>query len=1181
MADGSFAHLHVHTEYSMLDGAAKLKALMKEASRLGMPAVGMTDHGNMFGAYEFYQEATAAGLTPIIGIEAYLAPHDRLHKKPVFWGGPGDRERGDDVSGAGAYTHMTMVAENADGLRNLFRLSSLASIEGYYYKPRMDRELISKYAAGIIATTGCPSGEVQTRLRLGQTDLALQAASDYRDIFGPDNFFLELMDHGLTIESRVREDLLDIGKRLNLRPLATNDSHYVTQDQAQAHEALLCVQSGKTLDDPKRFKFDGDGYYLKSSQEMRAIFDGQVPGACDNSLLIAERIGSYEEVFAFKDRAPQFGVPEGETQSSWLRKEVYRLLPNRYGSSPSKEIIDRVDFELRMIDNTGFPAYFLVVADICDYARRNGIMVGPGRGSATGSAVAYILGITQLDPLEHRLLFERFINPERVSPPDVDLDFDERRRGEMIAYVTEKYGNDRVCQILTFGTIKAKAAIKDSCRVLGYPYALGDRITKAMPPDEFGKGIPLSGITDPAHPRYGEAAEVRGLYENEPDVRKIIDTARGLEGLTRGTGVHAAGVILSSEPLLDVLPVHRRDDDGAIITGFPFPQCEAMGLLKMDFLGLRNLTVIDDAVKNISRHRGVELDLNTLPLEDKPTFELMARGDTLGTFQLDGGAMRNLLKSMIPTKFEDIAAVLALYRPGPMAANSHNEYADRKNNRKPVLPIHPELKDVLEEILGETYHLVVYQEHVMAIAQKLAGYSLGSADLLRRAMGKKKKEILEASYAEFMAGMATNGYTAEAAQAVWDVLLPFSGYGFNKSHTAGYGIVSFWTAYLKANYPADYMAALLTSVGDDKDKMAVYLSECRKMGIKVLPPDINDSSLYFTPVGSDIRFGLGAIRNVGGNVVQSIVNGREVKGAYESFEDFLDKVDIVACNKRTVESLIKAGAFDSLGHTRRSLLACHAQAIDDVMSVKRQQAHGQETLFGGGALADVSQVGLAPGVKVDTTIPEWDRKQLLSFEREMLGLYVSSHPLEGAEAILGRNRETSISELRNSDRTEGMAQLAGMIAKVDRRVNKTGEPWAIVTLEDLDAGIEVLFFPKMYPAFAEHLIEDAVIAVKGRINDREGTISIFAQDLATLDVSTIGAEQPVTLALRTHRVTPSLMHDLKRIVEMHPGKRPLRIQLDTGPGRRILLAVSNYSVDASTAFAGDVKSLLGAGSIVQ
>ena len=1175
----SFVHLHVHTEYSMLDGAAKVKPLIKEAERLGMTAVGMTDHGNMFGSYEFWKQAQAAGMKPLLGIEAYVAPHDRFHKKPVFWG-EGGKKSEDDVSGNGAFTHMTMIAENATGLRNLFRLSSLASIEGYYYKPRMDRELVSKYAEGIIATTGCPSGEVQTRLRLGQPQQALQAAADWRDIFGAGNFFLELMEHGLEIERRVRDGLLEIGKKLGLPPIATNDSHYVTQDQAPMHEVFLCIGSGSTMSDPKRFKLEGDGYYIKSPAAMRAIWDGQVEGACDNTLLIAERVQPYDEVFAYVDRMPDFPVPEGETQSSWLHKETWRMVAETYGDNPTDEVRKRVDYELNTIDNMGFPGYFLVVADICNYARSQGIRVGPGRGSATGSIVAYVLGITRLDPLEHMLLFERFLNPERVSPPDVDLDFDERRRGDMIRYVTDKYGDDRVCQILTFGTIKAKAAVKDAARVLGYPFAVGERITKALPPDVMGKGIPLYGVFDPDNDRYKEAGEVRSMYETDPDVKKVIDTARGIEGLTRGTGVHAAGVIMSSAPLIDLLPLQRRDADGAIITGFPFPQCEEMGLPKMDFLGLRNLTVIDDAVRNIKANCGIDIDVEALPLEDKKTFELLARGDTLGVFQLDSGPIRNLLKLMAPDKFGDIAAVLALYRPGPMAANSHIEYADRKNNRKPVVPIHPELEEVLEPILGETYHLVVYQEQVMAIAQQLAGYTLGAADLLRRAMGKKKADEMAKQWAIFSEGMKSKGYTAQAAQAVWDVLVPFSGYGFNKSHTAGYGVVAFWTAYLKANYPAEYMAALLTSVGDKKDMMATYLAETRKMGIKVLSPDVNESGLHFAATGTDIRFGLGAIRNVGENVVNSIVTTRQEKSRFISFGDFLSKVELVVCNKRVVQSLAEAGAFDSLGHTRKAIVSCHDEAIDAVTGLKKAEANGQFDLFGEITTPDEPTVGL--DLKLD--VGEWDRKFLLAAEREMLGLYVSGHPLDGAEPILARHRETSILELLLSERTEGEAQLSGIISKVERRVSKKdGSMWASITLEDHDAAVDVMFFSKVYPLFAEHLYDDNVVAVKGRIMERDGAINIFGQDLAVLDVTPLkdSTELPVTLVMKVEKVTGDLVAELSHIIERAPGKRPVHVRLDIPSERRSSLwGLVGVAVDPTPAFLSDVKGLLGPGGVL-
>jgi len=1193
VVERSFVHLHVHTEYSMLDGAAKVAPLFAEAARLEMPALGMTDHGNMFGAFEFYQQSRSVGVKPIIGIEAYVAPASRFHKKSVHWGDPSTRERGDDVSGNGAYTHMTMLAADSTGLRNLFRLSSLASLQGYYYKPRMDRELIAEHAVGIIATTGCPSGEVQTRLRLDQPAEALQAASDYRDIFGTENFFLELMDHGLHIEQRVRDGLLDIGRRLGLPALATNDSHYVHQGDAQAHEALLCVQSGKQLSDPKRFKFDGDGYYLKSAAEMRALWDDQVSDACDSTLVIAERVEPYDDVFAPSDRMPHFPVPEGETQDSWLRAEVWRGLAGRFNGKIPEEHRARAEYELDIICQMGFPAYFLVVADLVNHARKQDIRVGPGRGSATGCLCAYALRITDLDPLEHKLLFERFLNPERVQMPDIDLDFDELGRGDMIRYVTERWGEDRVSQIVTFGTIKAKAAIKDSSRIHGYPFAMGDRITKAMPPAVMGKDIPLAGIFDPKHPRHSEAGEVRALVETDPDVAKIVATARGLEGLIRQPGVHAAGVILSNEPLLDVLPIWRREADGAIITGWDFPSCESVGLLKMDFLGLRNLTVLDDAIKNVWSNRRQKIDLEALPLADDATFELMARGDTLGVFQLDGGPMRALLRAMAPTKFEDIAAVLALYRPGPMAANAHNDYADRKNGRKPVVPIHPELEEPLAEILDETYGLIVYQEQVMAIAQKVAGYSLGSADLLRRAMGKKKKEILDKEFVGFSGGMQKLGYSDAAVKTLWDILLPFAGYAFNKSHTAGYGIVSFWTAYLKANYPAEYMAALLTSVGDDKDRMAIYLSECRKMGIKVLPPDVNESSLAFTAVDTDIRFGLGAVRNVGANVVNSIVLTRQNKGRFSGFNDFLRKVELVACNKRTVESLIKAGSFDSLGHSRKGLWENHEIAVDSVVGVKREELHGQFDLFGSMGEGDTDST-TEVGLSMEYSLQEWPRKQLLAHERDMLGLYVSSHPLAGAERVLRKNTDCSIAELLSSDRGDGRAgdrndptvAIAGMISGIQRRIKKdTGASWAIVTLEDLDASIEVLFFPKTYELYGTQLAEDTAVAVKGRVNRRDdGAISVIAMDMILLDIATdLGAdgEVPIVVALPVSRVTAELAHRLRRTLEAHPGSTPVHIKLLRGGNALHLTIDQGLNVDRSGALMGDLKHLLGAGCISQ
>ena len=692
----NFVHLHVHTEYSMLDGAAKITELVEEVAKQGMPAIAMTDHGNVFGAYEFYKSAKSANVKPIIGIEAYVAPESRFDKRRVKWADGGE----DDVSAGGAYTHMTLLAQNNQGLSNLFKLSSLASLEGFYYKPRVDRELLSKYSAGLIGTTGCAGGEIQTRLRMGAYEEAKKAASEMKDIFGAENYFLELMDHSIDIEKRVFTDLLRLGKDLNLPPLATNDLHYTFHNDAAAHEVLLCIQSGSTLADPKRFKFENSEFYLKTASQMRTLFK-DIPESCDNTLIIAERCDI--TMREGENLLPRFEVPAGETEDSWLVKVANKGLAEKLNSNIPVEYQERLNFELDVMIKMGFPGYFLVVSDLCSHARKVGIRVGPGRGSAAGSLVSYALGITGLDPIKFGLLFERFLNPERISMPDIDLDFDERRRSEMIQYATTKYGDDRVAQIITYGTIKSKQAIKDSTRVLGYPYALGERLTKSLPPSVMGKDISLSGIFDVEDDRYSEASEFRNLYASDIDSKKIVDTARGIEGLKRQWGVHAAGVILSKEPLLDVIPIHRREADGAVITQFDMGACEAIGLLKMDFLGLRNLSVLDDCLVNIEKNLGKKVVLEELPLKDTKTFELLSRGDTLGVFQLDSAPIRALLRSMAPDSFEDISAVIALYRPGPMGEDSHNKYADYKNRRTAPVAIHAELEEPLNEILNDTY----------------------------------------------------------------------------------------------------------------------------------------------------------------------------------------------------------------------------------------------------------------------------------------------------------------------------------------------------------------------------------------------------------------------------------------------------------------------------------------------
>ncbi|CAB4784094.1 unannotated protein [freshwater metagenome] len=1004
---------------------------------------------------------------------------------------------------------------------------------------------------------------------MGAYKEAVRAASELRDIFGPENFFLEIMDHGIEIESRVKADLLKLGKELKLPLLATNDLHYTFREDAAAHEVLLCVQSGSILADPKRFKFDNDSFYLKTPQEMRELFK-EIPESCDNTLLIAERCNV--TLREGENLLPKFSVPAGETEDTWLRKETERGLAERmHGTIPDAHM-QRMNYELDVMIKMGFPGYFLVVADLVGHAKNEGIRVGPGRGSAAGSLVSYALGITALDPIEHGLLFERFLNPERISMPDIDLDFDERRRSEMIRYATQKYGEDRVAQIITYGTIKSKQSIKDSTRVLGYPYAIGDKLTKALPPAIMGKDISLSGVFDPKNDRYVEASEFRELYESDPDSKRVVDTARGIEGLKRQWGVHAAGVILSAEPLLDVIPIHRREADGAIITQFDMGACEATGLLKMDFLGLRNLSVLDDCLLNIKANQGIDVVLETLTLDDKKTFELLARGDTLGVFQLDGGPMRALLRSMVPDSFADISAVIALYRPGPMGENAHNNYADRKNGRKPVEPIHFELSEPLQEILGDTYGLIVYQEQVMAIAQKVAGFSLGRADLLRKAMGKKDRLILDKEYVHFEAGMKSNGFGDNAIAELWKTLIPFSDYAFNRAHSAGYGVVSYWTAYLKANYPTEYMAALLTSVRDDKDKSALYLSECRRMGIKVLPPDVNESDAEYTPRGVDIRFGLAAIRNVGEGVVASIKNSRTTRGRFTSFGDFLTKVDVQVCNKKTIESLIKAGAFDSFEVPRRGLMAVHLEALDSVMEAKRAEAIGQFDLFGG---ATISQ---ASGLDLDIPAGEWDKPLLLSYEREMLGLYVSDHPLLGIEHVLRSATDMSISQLLDDSAAQDqMVTIGGLITGIQRKVTRQGASWAIVTIEDLEGSIEALFFSKTYTQYALTLTEDRVVVIRGRADRRDDLLRFTALEMSIPDVS-LAPTGPLAIAMPIAQCTPPIIERLKEIFRTHPGNREVHLHLDDS-GKTVVMKLGSR-VTASPSLSADLKSILGPDCLV-
>ncbi len=1167
-----FVHLHNHTDFSMLDGAARVDDLMKAASEQGMPALAITDHGNMFGAFEFFKAGLKHGVKPIIGLEAYLTPNGlpRQKRKRVQFGDG----TGDDVAAKGAYTHMTIWSSTRAGMHNLFRLASRASLEGYFYKPRADLELLNEYHEGLIATTGCPSGEVQTYLRLGLYDKAVEAAAGFQDIFGKDSFYVELMDHGLDIETNVRADLLRLAKDINAPLVATNDLHYVHAEDAKAQDILLCVSSGSRLDTPGRFKFDGSGYYLKTVDEMRTLFSNY-PSACDNTLAIAERCQIHfdEGSGTFM---PVFDTPEGHNEETWFRHQAEEGLIRRYGQPLPKEIRERADYEMDVILTKGYPGYFLIVADYVNWAKNQGIRVGPGRGSGAGSIIAYAMGITDLDPLPYGLLFERFLNPERPSLPDFDIDFDERRRGEVIDYVTEKYGKDHVAQIVTYGTIKAKQAVKDSARVLDKPYSVGERITKAMPPAVMGKDVPLNDLFNPEHARYKEGEEFRDLYDSDSEVKEVVDTAKGIEGLKRQWGVHACGVIVGSVPLTDVIPIMKREADGAIITQFDYPSAESLGLVKMDFLGLRNLTIMDDALSNIKDNQGIEIKLEEIALDDPKTFELMQRGDTLGVFQLDGGPMRALLRSMQPDKFEDISAVSALYRPGPMGADSHNKYARRKTGREPIEPIHPELAEPLADILGETYGLIVYQEQVMMIAQRLAGYTLGAADKLRRIMGKKKKEELDPQYEVFKSGMLERGYSEQAFQTIWDILVPFSDYAFNKSHSAAYGLVSYQTAWLKANYPTEYMAALLQSVKDDKSKSALYLAECRRMGIQVLPPDVNESQGRFTPVGQAIRFGLSAVRNVGDQVVDGIVQARKEHGAASDFFEFLDNAPLSVCNKRMIESLIKAGAFDSMGHKRRALMEIYEDAIDQISDLKRNEENGQDSLLGGFGVSS------EPGASSHLELPEvdeWDKRVRLGFEREMLGLYVSDHPLHGMENVLATNREMSLSDLAEHGVDGATQVICGLITTVSRRQTKKGASWATIVVEDLDASITVLVFPKIYEQVAALLAPDTLVRVRGRVSVRDDVAELQANELSVVNVDEHTHTGPIQIGLPASRCTQVVIDRLRSILQNHPGANEVRLTVSSSTAKNTYLLGEELRVSPSQPLMADLKALLGPASV--
>jgi DNA polymerase-3 subunit alpha len=1009
---------------------------------------------------------------------------------------------------------------------------------------------------------------------------ALEKAARFQDIFGRDNFFIEIQDHGIPEQKTTNPKLLEIARAIKAPLVATNDSHYVHQHDAVSHDALLCVQTGSLMSDPDRFKFHGDQHYLKTAAEMRWLFD-EVPEACDNTLWIAERCNV--EIEFGKPQLPNFPLPEGfENDAEYLRHLAFEGAKDRWGQQLPDHIVERMVYELQVIADMGFSSYFLIVWDLIKHARDNNIRVGPGRGSAAGCAVAYTLRITDLDPIEYDLLFERFLNPSRVSMPDIDMDFDSRYRDEMIRYAAEKYGRDHVAQIVTFSTIKARAAVRDAARVLGYPYAVGDKVAKLMPPLVMGRDTPLHACFEET-PKFADgfkmAADLREVYANDDDARQVIDVARGLEGLRRQDGIHAAAVVITKEPLTEYLPIQRKPEAGSdpelapVVTQYEMHGVEELGLLKMDFLGLRNLDVITDTLAMLKVTQGIDVSIDTVPLDDELTLQLLRNGDSIGVFQLEGGPMRSLMRSLAPTSFEDVAALVALYRPGPMAANMHNDYADRKNGRKPIDYLH----DDLAELLGDTYGLMIYQESVMRVAQKFAGYSLADADNLRKACGKKVRELIQKEREKFVEGCDTSGYGREIGSALFDVIEPFADYAFNKSHSYGYGLIAYQTAYLKAHYPVEYFAALLTSVKNNLDKAAVYLNECRQMGIEVLVPDVNisvsDFIAFDKPDGTRaIAFGMSAVRNVGEGLVGLMLAERDENGPFEDFFDFCDRVDVSVLNKRTLESLIKAGGFDSMGYSRKGLLGYFDRIIDDTVARRRKEAEGQFDLF---SMADDDDDGaLVAGTRIVIPEEDFDKRQRLAFEKEMLGLYVSDHPLMGAEASLRRRTESTIAELEGiEDGT--MRTTGGLVTSLQKKWTRKGDLMAVFTLEDLQSTVEVMVFPKTMQNYGHLLDDDAVVIVRGRVDTRDDQPKLMAMELERFE-PVVDGNPPVRINLRPAALSDELLSALKALLSEHPGESQVFLHIGD---RQVLLLPDNFAVLATAGLLAELRELLGSEAV--
>ena len=1148
-----FVHLHLHTQYSLLDGANQLDPLLKQVSEFGMPAVAMTDHGNMFGAIEFYQKAHKHGVKPIIGCEAYMATGSR-------------RER-DSQLAHNEYYHLILLATNLTGYHNLIKLSSKAYLEGFYYKPRMDKELLQEHHEGLIALSGCLSGEVPYLIGQQEMDTAIKVADEYRSIFGKDHYYLEVQANGLDHQLIANRGLVEIHKKLGIPLAGTNDCHYLKKEDARPHEIMLCLQTGKTLKDPNRMRFDTNQLYVKSTEEMIQEFV-ELPTAISNTCKIAEQC---DINFSFgTSYLPHYQVPEGHTRDEYLQMVAEEGLKARLQEKPTaiphELYVQRLKVELSVLISMGYAGYFLVVWDIIKFARSRGIPVGPGRGSAAGSLVAYALQITDLDPLEYNLLFERFLNPERVTMPDIDMDFCMDRRGEVINYVIEKYGEEHVCQIITFGTLGAKAAIRDVGRVMDMPYAEVDRVAKLVP-TQLNITLQDALLQEP---------RLQELVDKEQRMKELMDTAQALEGLARHASTHAAGVVISQKPLMEHVPLYKTSNN-EIVTQYSMTDVEKIGLVKFDFLGLKTLTMINRAVALIHAKASPdrEIDVNRLPPNDPTTFALLATGKTTGIFQLESSGMRNLLMKIRPETFEDLIAILALYRPGPLESGMVDDFIKRKRDPSQIVYNPPQL----ESILKETYGVIVYQEQVMAIANQLAGFSLGQADLLRRAMGKKKPEEMAQQKELFVAGAKKNHISEKKSSKLFDQIAYFAGYGFNKSHSAAYALVTYQTAYLKAHHPMEFMAALLSTEMGNTDKMVGYFTECRDLGLNILPPDVNQSGKDFSVSPDGIRFGLAAIKNVGESAVDSILETRDQGEHFSSFFDFCCRMDFQKVNKRVMEGLIKVGAFDSLGAARSQLLSIMENALEEANRVQRMNREGQTSLF------DVLTVSPKPGLADPSgfplpNIPEWSQDQLLKYERELTGFYITAHPLTRHATAIRRFATGSTATL--SDCGEGKeVKLCGVISSIKHMTTKKGDRMAYVRLEDLQGTVEVILFPDLFKNCSELIEPEALIQLTGTVDQMDNGARVKATAVQSLVELQVRDVKQVMLVVEEPMVQPSALTELEKIFQRYPGPTTVAFTFQLASKLQVQTSgLPHQKILPSTEFLEEVEQILGKGSAI-